>query len=226
VRRTVWFVVQFFHVVLYIVLTVAVIFAWRWTRRETPLIHDVLWNTAAETYVVKENSNREFTEVEKATTAVKNLADHTDITLNGPKGHPGLIPQLTMLVAKGQTAMDDLDKGIRDLDDVTVSARQEIDEIGLATRELTLVETHLDSLVTDPHIREELSELVDVTKDIDADVKQANTLLVSTTATAEDVRAVADDLRAKYLKARNLYYAIAKELLGLGSEGMQFFLKK
>jgi hypothetical protein len=80
--------------------------------------------------------------------------------------------------------------------------------------------------LNDPNIAILIANLADATAGLDADTKQLRLLLESGTATAEDVRQVADSMRAKYLKARNLYYAIAGELLSKGSEVMQFLLKK
>jgi hypothetical protein len=67
--------------------------------------------------------------------------------------------------------------------------------------------------LNDPNIPKTIANLRDTTADLDADTKQLKVLLESGTATAEDVRQVADQVRAQYLKARNLYYAVASFLL-------------
>lgn len=220
---------------LFVLLVILIYF----TLKYGPLIQKALWNTSQATWKVNkaadaeiEHFNNQLQETQKATDAVKRFFQETGCSLNGCPGLfgrkpvKGLLPQATSLLARVQYSVETLDTVIRHLDDVVVSTKGEVDSLHVATDNLAKAIQDLDGIVADPRIKEELAELLQLTKDIDEDSKQLDLLLKSGTATAEDVRMVADKIREQYLKARNLYYAIAKELLGIGSEGVQFFLKK
>lgn len=223
------------HAALFVLLVILIWF----TLKYGPLIQKALWNTSQATWKVNKAAdaeiahfNNQLQETEKATNAVKRFFDETGCSLNGCRGLfgrkevKGLLPQATSLLAKVQYSMETLDVVIKHLDEVVVSTKGEVDSLHVATDNLAKSISDLDGIIADPRIKEELAELLQLTKDIDEDSKQLGLLLKSGTATAEDIRMVADKIREQYLKARNLYYAIAKELLGIGSEGVQFFLKK
>ena len=202
-------------------------------HRESPLIHAALYNVASASYDLKQNSGLELQETRKTTAAAKEFFDRTQWALDGRPGHPGLIPQATILVVKAQPAVDNLNAGIVRLN----LAAEHLDKL-ITTGTATMAElqgavgafhqsiTDLDSVITDPKIRIALDNLAGITADLDASIKQLDEMLKSATATAQDVQAVADKVREQYTKAKNLYYAIFKELLSIGSEGIQFVLKK
>lgn len=204
-----------------------------WFDREAPLIHSALWNFSSSSYDVKMNSARELTETNKILADAHDLFSHTDITLNGPKGHPGLIPQATLLVQKAQPAMDNLAAAFahlnsvaEHLDRLVMTGTGTMQELTSTVAQFRVAIANVDKLTTDPKIHELFESLALTVADIDTSVKQLNVMLLSATATAQDVQAIADKIREQYMKARNLYYAIAKELLGIGSQGIQFWLKK
>ena len=204
-----------------------------WAHQLAPVIDAAVWNFASSSWDVKQNSGEELQETRKATAAAKALFDHTDVTLNGPRAHPGLIPQLTALTQKAQPAMDNLAAAVGHLNTVAVHLDELVQSGTGTTQQLTATVQEfqraiadVDGLVADPKIRETIANLAAATNDLDASIRQLNEMLKSGTATAQDVQAVADKVREQYTKARNLYYAIFKELLSIGSEGVQFVLKK
>lgn len=193
-----------------------------------PLFQSTLSNINDTSLVVKENSGQEFKETKKATAAVKAFFDHSDSTLNGTKEHPGLFPQFILLTVKAQNAMDSLDKAIKNLNNLEGDIRGEITAIHLATDQLTgaVIDLREFGKAENPKVDGLLDQLNIAVMELNMNLKQADALLVSGTATAEDIQAIADKIKEQYMKARNLYYALAKELLGVGSQGIQFFLRK
>jgi hypothetical protein len=214
------------------------VFAW-WAHREAPLIHDAVWNTAASTWEVKQNSGRELVETNKVLAGTKDLIEHTDCNLNGCPGigarkpTPGLLPAATILLTKAQPAMDNLTAAIshldtvaQDLDGLVKSGTATTAELQGAVKTFQGAIGDLDKIITDPSIKMTLNGLAAATLDLDTSIKQLNLMLQSGTATALDIQRVADKVAEQYTKARNLYYALFKEVLSIGSQGVQFILKK
>lgn len=143
--------------------------------------------------------NKTGLETYKTAAAARLLIVRTDKSLNDK-----LIPQIQMEI-----------EGTRvDLHEAIVDSNR------LMARATDLV-THADGILTDPNLRQMIANLAEATHDLDISIKQLNSMLVSTTATAEDVRKVADKVAEQYTKARNLYYALLKELLNMGGSAAQ-----
>jgi len=123
--------------------------------------------------------------------------------------HQQSLPKLNL-------ALDDLDKG----------ELQVASDFSEQMKHVTPVLDQLAADVGDPQIKAAIANLAASSADLDRDLAQLQPMLVSTTATAQDVQRVADKVAAEYTKTRNLAYALFKELLGLGAQGVQFFLKK
>lgn len=222
---------------LLLVVVIAMLVAFGlWCRRESPLIHSAVWNFSSSSYDVKQNSAKELIETNKVLAGTKDLIEHTDCNLNGCPGVgkikpvPGALPSLRQLIISSQTAMNALGLAIQQQNAALLTSQQDLQAnlqgMLKVTNKLQATLTNIDAVVADPALKASIADLQQTISDIDKDVKQINIMLTSATATAQDVQAVADNLRAQYLKARNLYFAIAEKLLGLGSEAVQFWLKK
>jgi hypothetical protein len=216
-----------------VIATLGSLCAGGWYERH--LLHDTLWNVRAASWnlsetskVLKDNSTETSTMEKKILGETSEFIKLTNVQVYGKGGHPGLVPQIRMLIEKSSIAMDDLDTAIKGLGELNIDVRSEIAAIRAATDELTgsIRDLRAFGHAENPKLNTMMDELLLTVRNIDADVRQLHELEASITATAEDVQQVADKIRAEYMKARNLYYAVAKELLGLGSEAVQFWLKK
>lgn len=207
---------------------VAVIQLGIYFHRVGPVIEQTLRNVSDTSLTLKQNSGLELQEAEKAAAGASDLFRHTDITLNGPKGHPGLIPQLTTVTIKAGAAVDHLDLAIQHLDTAisnlnalmlegTATVAQLQSAVGTFNQSIK----DLDAVITDPQIKIMLANLANASATMTADLEQLGKLLASGTATAEDVRMVADKYRQDYLKARNMAWALFKELLPLAGSAAQ-----
>lgn len=227
------------HDILFAILLVTVTgffvaLGW-WGYREAPLIHAALWNFSSSSYDVKQNSARELLETNKVLADTHDLIAHTDITLNGPKGHPGLIPQATLLIQKAQPAVDGLtamekhldlavqhvdasiqhlnallDSGTATLGELQAAVKQVNDVIG----DLDQVVTHLDDRVTDPALK-------NIVANFDKTAQNAALSMEQLAAIATDGRQVADKARETYLKPVNLWWGLVKTLLPLAGSAAQ-----
>lgn len=128
-----------------------------------------------------------------------------------------------ILISVRQDSLPRLNLALDDLD------KSELQIAANFSETLQHAEPLLDNLsadAADPHVKEAIANLDAAAHDLDADLAQLRLILESGTATARDVQAVADKVAEQYTKARNLYYSVFKELLGIGSQGIQFWLKK
>jgi preprotein translocase subunit YajC len=182
------------------------------------------------TDMLQENSLLELQETRKATADLHDLLIHTDLSLNGRRGHPGLLRQASAVLDRAQAAIDTLNSAIAAQNSALLETqgdlRNNLKQMLTATEQLQGAIADGDKLITDPGIHATVVNLQAATADLDASIKQLDVMLQSGTATAKDIQAVADKLREQYTKAQNLYYAIARELLGIGSEAVQFWLRK
>ena len=199
-----------------------------WARSIEPVVNAALWNFASSSWDVKQNSGRELQETEKATAAAKALFDHTDITLNGPKAHPGLIPQLIVLTVKAQPAVDNLanvtshldlavqhvDGAIQHLDALLQGGTATIAELQAAIKQVNAVIRDLDGQVTDPAIKEAVANFAKASQSAAVATEQL-------AAIATDGRQVADKARETYLKPVNLWWGMVKTLLPLAGSAAQ-----
>jgi hypothetical protein len=199
-----------------------------WLQGELPLIHAALWNFSSSSYDVKMNSGRELTETNKVLADAHDLIAHTDITLNGPKGHPGLIPQATVLVQKTQPVMDHLSEAAADLDatirgiDATIqnlnallaSGTATMGEVQASLARVNALIVALQGQVSDPSIKTALDNLSVSAKAMADGMQQL-------AAASTDVRQIADKARDTYLKPVNLWWGLVKELLPLAGSAAQ-----
>jgi hypothetical protein len=199
-----------------------------WAHREAPLIHAALWNFSSSSYDVKMNSARELQETNKVLADAHDLIAHTDITLNGPKGHPGLIPQATTLVQHAQPVMDNLATAAADLDatirrtDATIQNLNALLASGTATMaevqgslaRVNALIVALQGQVSDPSIKIALDNLA-------ASGKAMADGMTQLAAASTDVRQIADKARETYLKPVNIWWGLVKELLPLAGSAAQ-----
>jgi hypothetical protein len=199
-----------------------------WAHEEEPLIHAAIWNFSSSSYDVKQNSARELTETNKILADAHDLIAHTDITLNGPKGHPGLIPQATTLVQHAQPVMDNLATAAADLDvtirrtDATIqnlnallaSGTATMAEIQASLKRVNDLIVALEGQVSDPSIKIALDNLAGSAKAMADGMTQL-------AAASTDVRQIADKARETYLKPVNLWWGLVKELLPLAGSAAQ-----
>jgi uncharacterized phage infection (PIP) family protein YhgE len=199
-----------------------------WAHNEAPLIHAALWNFSSSSYDVKMNSARELTETNKILADAHDLIAHTDITLNGPKGHPGLIPQATTLVTKALPAMDNLAAATKHLDELVQHADTAMQSLNalLQSGTATVAEVQaslkrvndliaaLQAQVSDPTIKIALDRLAEAAKAMADGMQQL-------AAASTDVRQIADKARDTYLKPVNLWWGLVKELLPLAGSAAQ-----
>lgn len=186
-----------------------------------PVFSTTLSNINDTSLTVKQNSGAELQEMKKAAAGASDLFRHTDDSLNGRKAHPGLIPQLTTLMLKSQAAMDNLNASILHLDALIQSGGATMQEMQATVSQFRKSIADLDAIITDPKIRETLNNLALASAEMAATLKQLNALLVSGTSTAEDIRQVADKYREEYVKARNIFWSLFKELLPLAGSAAQ-----
>ena len=214
--------------ILLAILLVGVIGGMIWLQGELPLIHAALWNLSSSSYDVKQNSGRELIETNKILADAHDLIAHTDITLNGPKGHPGLIPQATVLVQKAQPAMDNLtaatrlltetightDQAVQNLNALLASGTATMAEVQASLARVNALIVALQGQVQDPAIKEALDNLAASGKAMADGMQQL-------AAASTDVRQIADKARETYLKPVNLWWGLVKELLPLAGSAAQ-----
>ena len=116
-----------------------------------------------------------------------------------------------------------LNKALDDADQGEVQAVQRFTELVAHAQPLLDAAT---ADLADPRLKEMIANLDQATAQLAADLAELKKMLESGSATAADIQRVADKVADEYTKTRNLAYAIFKELLSVGSEGVQFFLKK
>jgi DNA repair ATPase RecN len=228
VKRVIEFVLLVLLTMLVTALFIYTIQFTSWVYREEPLIHAALWNLSSSSYDVKQNSARELQETNKVLADTHDLIAHTDATLNGPKAHPGLIPQATTLIAKAQPAMDNLTAATKHLDEAilhTDSAIQSLNAL-LQSGTATMAEVQasvnrvnnlivaLQGQVSDPSIKLALDNLAAAGKSMADGMQQL-------AAASTDVRQIADKARDTYLKPVNLWWGLVKELLPLAGSAAQ-----
>jgi hypothetical protein len=209
-------------------LIVLLVFLFLWALKEKPVIHNALWNFSSSSYDVKQNSARELIETNKVLADAHDLIAHTDLTLNGPAAHPGLIPQATVLVRKAQPAMDNLASAAGHLDAAIQRADAAIGSLNalLASGSATMAEVQasvnrvnnlivaLQGQVQDPSIKIALDNLAASGKAMADGMQQL-------AAASTDVRQIADKARETYLKPVNLWWGLVKELLPLAGSAAQ-----
>jgi hypothetical protein len=222
------YVIESLLAVLLFILVTAVLQLAVWAHKEAPLIHAALWNLSSSSYDVKQNSARELQETNKVLADAHDLIAHTDATLNGPKAHPGLIPQATTLITKAQPAMDNLAVATKHLDEAILHTDGAIQSLNalLASGTATMAEVQsslkrvndlivaLQGQVSDPSIRTALDNLAAAGKSMADGMQQL-------AAASTDVRQIADKARETYLKPVNLWWGLVKELLPLAGSAAQ-----
>lgn len=199
-----------------------------WARREAPLIHAAIYNFSSSSYDVKQNSARELQETNKVLADAHDLISHTDITLNGPKAHPGLIPQATVLIQSSTTVMGHLNDAAAHLDrlvqdaDTSILSLNALLQGGTATlAEIQASLKHVNDLiaalqaqVSDPTIKAVLDKLLEAAKAMADGMQQL-------AGASTDVHQIADKARETYLKPVNLWWGLVKELLPLAGSAAQ-----
>jgi len=134
------------------------------------------------------------------------FADHTDL------GTQALLA----------TARDAISNQNGELGYTQAQFRANLVEMQKATVALTLAIKDVDGTIADPKIKETIAHLDDSSAELSRSMVELTKLLNDSSATAADVRRVADKVADEYTKTRNLAYALFKELLGLGSQAVQF----
>ena len=214
--------------VVLVMLAVALGMTIRFGYRNGGLIHAILWNTKDATYnvadvsgTVKANSKATATEELKILGETSELIKLTNARVYGKSGHPGLVPQLTTLVTKAQPAADNLaaaaghlDQAIIDLDILIKTGSVSLEELQESQRRIDLLIADVDAQVTDPHVKQLLSDLADAVRD---GAKATNQFA----AIATDGRQVADKARETYLKPVALWWRLVRELLPLAGSAAQ-----
>lgn len=142
-------------------------------------------------------TTRAMSSVSAAAKQLTGFISRTDNSLNAE-----LLPTLTDTVAKQNTALLETEKQLQG----------NLSEMASTTQQLQTVLSHADERITDPSIKLSLDNVAESSANLAASTK--------------DVKQVLDKFRETYLKAPNMAYAVFKELLSIGSQGVQFFLKK
>jgi hypothetical protein len=155
--------------------------------------------------------------------ALKHMVQRADEQLYGRDLKSGLFGQVRDLLDHGNVLLVDTDAATRQ---ATVTLAQASTDLHATLLELQPSLDALAKQLGDPAIAQTLKNLETSSANLSTDTEQLGMLLKSASATAEDVRLVADSVREKYLKTRNLAYALFRELLTVGSQGIQFLMKK
>jgi len=191
--------------------------------REAPHLHDVLWNVRSATWNVSEtsralrdNSAATLTEERKILGEASEFIKLTNVQVYGVKAHPGLIPQMTTLVAKAQPVMDNLalataklNTAITDLDALIQSGNVTVQGVEESERRIEKLITDIDAQVADPQIKQILAELLKAAQN---GAKATDEFAATTT----DIRQIADKARETYLRPVNLWWAVFEKIVGLG----------
>lgn len=172
---------------------------------------------------ISKNVDLEQQQVTEALTALKHIFQDTHENLVGRDMRSGLFGQARTLLASSNTLVLDTDAAAKQ---AAVTLERASEDLHQSARDLHTLASTLDADLADPHLKDSFAELDRLLAAVAEDAAQVKLLLVSSTATSEDVRRVADKFAEEYTKAQNLYYAIFKEVLTVGSQGVQFFLKK
>jgi len=150
------------------------------------------------------SSTRILVATQQSLSNLSAFVSRTDSNINGT-----LLPRLSHAIDQQNDALlvsqNDLQANLKEM-------------LG-ATQQLQRTMAAAETVIADPQIKQ-------LIVDLDSNMKQLNLLLQSGTATADDVKRVADKFAEQYTKARNIYYAVFKEVLSVGSQGVQFVLKK
>src|SRR5277367_6612637 len=167
-----------------------------------PVLFNMLKNVSDTSKVVKDNSAATSTEEKKILGETSELIVLTNTHLYGKSGHPGLI-------VKAETAMDDLDTAIKGLGELTREASDEMIALRKGTEELTATIGDMRAFGKgeNPKVNTMLDEASGSLTAMRKDLTQLGLMLASGTATAEDIRQVADKYREEYLKVRNLAWS-------------------
>lgn len=195
---------------------------------ERHLLHDTLWNVRSASWnlsetskVLKDNSAASSEMEKKILGEVSLFIKETNTQVYGVKAHPGLVPQMTTLVAKAQPVMDNLALATQHLDGAIVSLNTliqhgdvTIEQLQASEREILKLIADVDAQVTDPAIKEILNQMAIA-------VKQGAEGMTQLAAIATDGRQIADKARETYLKPVNLWWAVVKELLPLAGSAAQ-----
>jgi hypothetical protein len=199
-----------------------------WGYRNGSLVHDTLWNVREATWnvsetskVVNQNSKASFEAEKKILGETSEFIKLTNIQLYGKSGHPGLIPQVSLLAQKAQPVMDNLALATSRLDDAMLHLDQLIQSGNASVKELQNNEkaiealiADLDAQVNDPAIKEILAQFLKVAQNAAEATGQF-------AATTTDLRQVADKMRETYLKPVNIWWALVRELLPLAGSAAQ-----
>lgn len=196
-------------------------------RRDLGGITSQLSTTLAQVNSTERDSSVKLAEEQRQLTetlvAVKHIVQRSDEQLFGRDLHSGLFGQAGTLLATSHTLLLDTDAAVKQ---AAVTLARASDDLHDSVLDLHTLAASLNADLADPHLKNTFAELDATMSNLAADTAQLKLLLESGTATAEDVRRVADKIAEEYTKAKNLYYAVFKEVLSVGSQGVQFFLKK
>lgn len=226
-RRTVWLTVRIAEVVCLCFASYFLIEGARLLREVRMDAADLHDRTVALEEAEQKHLADEFKEVKKATAGIKDLFEHTDVTLNGTKRHPGVIPRLGVLVGKGDVLVDSGNKLlVQETADLHLLATTANDTVASLQPVIVQLGKDADALavtLNDPHIPEMIANLDAASRELAESAKQLTAMLESGKATAQDVQKVADKVAYEYTKTKNLAWALFKELLGLSAQGAQLF---
>jgi hypothetical protein len=220
-------VLRVIEVIFLTVLIVLLMLLGRWAHREAPLMHNALWNFSEASAKVNaaagaeiEHATNELQETQKATKAIKEFFDRTDLSVNG-RHHDGLIPQATILLVKAQPVMDHLndvaqhlDAAVLNLNALFLSSTATVGQLQDSLRQATELVAALQKQATDPSIKLALDSLA-------AALQNAATGMGELAAAGKDVHQIADKARETYLKPVNLWWGLVKELLPLAGSAAQ-----
>jgi len=162
-------------------------------------------------------------ELLKITGALKLLIDTTNVKLFGRDLRHGLFGQAQSVLDSGNTLLVDADFATKQAAETLAQASEDLHATVL---ELKPSLEALAKDLADPALPETIHHLDETSANLAADTAELQRMLESGTATAQDIQRVADKVADEYTKTRNLAYAVFKELLGIGAQGVQFFLKK
>lgn len=186
----------------------------------TSQVSTTLSQVNATELVVSKKAEEQQTALLKVTGSLKLLIDSSNTKLFGRDMKSGVFGQVSTMLNSGNTLVTDLDEAIKEAAKSVVRASDDLHQ--------TIVDLHpsLEALardLSDPEIQKTLKNLDDASAGLAKDTEQLRVMLVAGSATAEDIKKVADNVAEKYLKTKNLAYALFKELLTLAGSGAQVF---
>lgn len=213
-------------VLLAVIATLGSLCAGGWYERH--LLHDMLWNVRSASWnlsetskVLKDNSAASSEMEKKILGEVSLFIKETNTQVYGVKAHPGLVPQMTTLVAKAQPVMDNLNSAtaklntaLYDLDELIKSGNTSVQELNDSEKRIETLIGDIDSQVKDPVIKQILAQLLEAAQN---GAKATNEFAATTT----DIRQIADKAKETYLKPVNLWWGLVKELLPLAGSAAQ-----